>query len=143
MVSLVWRAERSLETETLQKCRQDQVDLQLIMTGQNELSSSGQCLFQDEKITLRSGPTCGRFDRARDLLFKLGMMLRYTKKLYELLKLIPCLWSDSCFVLSDFFQKSSKMIVISKAWASSFGELREVWKLKLYRNVAKIKSTCN
>ena len=103
-----------MEAETLQKCSQDQVDLQLIIAGQNELSSSGQCLFQDEKSMLRSGPTCGRFDRARDLLFKLSMMLRYTKKLYELLELTRGLYSDSCVDLFENFEKSSKMTYYKK-----------------------------
>ena len=31
------------------------------------------------------------------------------------------------------FKRSSKMEVISKTWSSSFGGLREVGKLKLYR----------
>ena len=108
MVQLVWRAGRSLEAEPLQKCSQDQVDLLLIIAGQNELSSSGQCLLQDAKSMLRFGPTCGRFDRARDLLFKLSMMLRCTQKLYELLKVIRCLYSDACVDLFENFKKIVK-----------------------------------
>ena len=81
---------------------------------------------------------CARFTLQAEL------MPRYIKKLYQLLKLIPCLWSDSCFVLFGDFKNSLKMIVISKTWTRSFGKLKkQVWKLKFYRNVAKIKSTCN